>query len=79
MHPNAKLFKKLLPRGAQRQIAKALGLSNNSVSTALDRLTPSHPAVQKAVKMIAGSDSTQTQRELATIMAGITPTPQTAE
>ena len=78
MHPNAKLFKKLLGRGAQRQIAKELGMGTPAVCMALDRLNPSHPAVQKAVKMIAGSDSAQTQRQLTGILADLAPTPSAA-
>lgn len=57
----------LLPRGAVRDIAKQLGLSPSTTSTAIRRGRPSHPAVQEAVRRIEASGVIATAEKLATL------------
>lgn len=57
----------LLPRGAVKQIAEALGLSGPAVSIALRRGSPSHAAVREAVRMVEESGALATSQKLATL------------
>lgn len=56
---------RLLPRGAVRDIAKQLGLSPGSASTAIRRANPTHPAVQEAVRRIEASGVVATVEKIA--------------
>jgi predicted transcriptional regulator len=48
---NVARFRKLLPRGSQRKIARQLGITEAAVSQALKTLNPAHEAVQVAVRI----------------------------
>jgi transposase-like protein len=61
------IIAQLLPRGAVRDIAKQLGLSPGTTSTAIRRGRPAHPAVQEAVRRIEASGVIATAETLATL------------
>ena len=58
---------RLLPRGGVQDIAKTLGLSPGSASTAIRRGNPAHPAVQEAVRRIEASGVVATAEKLAAL------------
>lgn len=74
---NGAALKKLLPHGAQGEIARRLGLKKAAVSMALSTLKPSHPAVKEAVRIIKDSGSAETQRELLALLQ-VAETPKAA-
>ena len=57
----------LLPQGAVRDIAKQLGLSPSTTSTAIRKGRPSHPAVQEALRRIENSGVITIAEKLAAL------------
>lgn len=57
----------LLPQGAVRDIAKQLGISPGTTSTAIRRGRPSHPAVQEAIRRIEASGVVATAEKIASL------------
>jgi len=66
---NAVHLKRLLPPGAQRQIAEKTGYSKQLVSLALKQLNPAHPVVQEAVRMVKESGTLETQKSLDELLS----------
>jgi DNA-binding transcriptional LysR family regulator len=62
-------LKQLLPHGAITAIAKKLGIRQPSVSEALRRGRPSHPAVQEALKIAKESGGLEAQQTLNSLKA----------
>jgi hypothetical protein len=60
-------LKQLLPHGAITAIAKKLGIRQPSVSEALRRANPGHPAVQEALRIARESGGLEAAQTLATI------------
>jgi DNA-binding Lrp family transcriptional regulator len=57
----------LLPQGAVRDIAKHLGLSPSTTSTAIRKGRPSHPAVREALRRIEESGVITIAEKLAAL------------
>lgn len=69
MSQETKNLKQLLPHGSITEIARKIGISQPSVSAAIRRGNPGHPAVQEAVRMAQASGALATAQALASISA----------
>jgi hypothetical protein len=58
---------RLLPRGAVASIAKTLGLTPGTTSTAIRRANPGHPAVREALRIAQESGALDAAKTLATL------------
>lgn len=56
---------RLLDRGAINQIAKKLGITHGTASTAIRRGNPGHPAVREALKLAEASGALAAAQQLA--------------
>jgi hypothetical protein len=65
--PTKSNLSRLLPRGAVNEIAQKLGITHGTVSTAISRGRPSHPAVRMAMEMAEASGALATAQKLATL------------
>ncbi|MGI4872275.1 MAG: hypothetical protein ACRYFX_14000 [Janthinobacterium lividum] len=57
----------LLPRGEAKAIAARLGLTPGSVSAALHRAHPGHPAVREALRVVRELGIVEAAQTLATL------------
>jgi ethanolamine utilization microcompartment shell protein EutS len=58
---------KLLPHGGVRDIAKKLGISPGTASTAIRRGSPGHPAVREALRIAEESGALAAAQQLANL------------